>query len=737
MPAALAQCLLAPEVPCRPPGMCLGGLHQAPVSFYQVKCGNGFHCVSKVGVFGARHDGVYKKSQVEDLQAKYQDAMEDGCPARGVVGSSGQCADDGHGTTHMCWAMDRFEAGAGQPCDSEDKVSRSCSGFFPCVRNTTNAGAAATHNRYSKTDDGNEVVTGVYDVQPPNKCYECAQFDCDQQVCQSCPNCEYTTKTIAGRKTKGCFAMDGGLARLKRRDSRDGRAFLSGKVPFPQEIKVVPHYPIYDPKQMANSDLSCWKTSTCSLPYEEVQEPLSHNAWIQKYKQAAPKVQFLLDKLVGSMVRRAQKHAFETEDCFDKSRAGIATIPARYEKLLSVQTACQDMSRIADQIAHKQPFEAKVDDMTIGCQKGEDSGGMCEALNCHTSDPKLKNAVKLLLERNEHCYEVGKKMRAEEAKNGPPPPFAQETEGGGRVDTPAGVEALKKLRGDDEPAEPKQAVAPPVAPALCATAAAAPGRRAGSRGLRRPAAPVARAPQQAVWRPWRRLCGATAAAAAGRRASGRGHASGARRARAAARPAALLAPAQGAPRGRRAAGRAARRRLRQPRASESSADEEQHSMIDCAPEVEQGLRKVLVAKESTLGRAHAETISWVCRLARALADRGQAREAEALFRRALEEREVALGAKHPDTTTSLHDIGRLLHRTGRLAEAERFLRLAVEWREGALGQDHPDALASLEELAMLLKAGGNHREAEQLFSRAGRLRCAAAAPAAPAPRAGA
>eukprot|EP00418_Pyrodinium_bahamense_P044577 CAMPEP_0179192574 /NCGR_PEP_ID=MMETSP0796-20121207/95685_1 /TAXON_ID=73915 /ORGANISM="Pyrodinium bahamense, Strain pbaha01" /LENGTH=71 /DNA_ID=CAMNT_0020896859 /DNA_START=69 /DNA_END=280 /DNA_ORIENTATION=+ len=59
-------------------------LPEALANFYDVKCAPGFQCVSKVAVFGLNHSGAYEKPPVVEVEPRFREAYETGCPARGT-----------------------------------------------------------------------------------------------------------------------------------------------------------------------------------------------------------------------------------------------------------------------------------------------------------------------------------------------------------------------------------------------------------------------------------------------------------------------------------------------------------------------------------------------------------------------------------------------------------------------------------------------------------------------------
>mmetsp|Transcript_8513 Transcript_8513/g.26475 ORF Transcript_8513/g.26475 Transcript_8513/m.26475 type:complete len:463 (+) Transcript_8513:83-1471(+) len=394
-------------------------------SYYEVKCAQGFRCISKVGVFGVGHDGAYHKPSVPDLKSRFREAYEWGCPARGSMTAAGECRDDGRGATSMCFSAVRYEAGPKAPCGTGDDCL--------CIKAGTPSGGWGPGHRHSDVLDGEELLTGGYAVQPPAKCEECAQHDCDERQCNECSGCEYTAKTIAGRKTRGCFELDGGSARREREESRAGRAYAPGRAPL-RELLVLPHYDLWQP----------WPGRT-RTPYEAPREPLSRRAWREAYKHAAPRLQRLLDRLVRQAREAwaAQDEATgapsgQRLDCFHASARGGDDIDGKLERLQAVQAACREMQETARRIARGAPFADKAEDgAPVNCVMSDTGGGDCGALNCYTSDEGLAQALRALRARNRLCHLAHEYLGQEEARQGPAPEGSREPATAGRLEAPA------------------------------------------------------------------------------------------------------------------------------------------------------------------------------------------------------------------------------------------------------------------------------------------------------------
>jgi len=99
-------------------------------------------------------------------------------------------------------------------------------------------------------------------------------------------------------------------------------------------------------------------------------------------------------------------------------------------------------------------------------------------------------------------------------------------------------------------------------------------------------------------------------------------------------------------------------------------------------------------------------------LAYVLRDRGKLAEAEALQREVLELRRKRLGSEHPEVAVALDSLGLVLRAQGKLAEAERFHREALALERKLPGtQDLPIAI-TLNNLALVLRDEGKFAEAE-------------------------
>jgi len=199
-----------------------------PTGFYDVKCAEGFKCVSQVGVFGEGHTGLYSAPGVQ-LGGQLKDAYEWGCPARGVVSPAGECKDNGKGIQSMCYSTSRYEAGPDMPCDSEEKCF--------CVKPENSNGNAIMKFHHTEIKDGKVLVMGKFTKERENKCQECEQHDQDQKTCNECKNCEYF---VDGPHKRCNRRVDLGIPK-KQQDIPDTSE---------RELKILPHFRprgIWDP----------------------------------------------------------------------------------------------------------------------------------------------------------------------------------------------------------------------------------------------------------------------------------------------------------------------------------------------------------------------------------------------------------------------------------------------------------------------------------------------------------
>jgi hypothetical protein len=246
--------------------------------------------------------------------------------------------------------------------------------------------------------------------------------------CNRCELCEYTTKSFGGRTTEGCF--DRTNAKPSGSEGSDGRPYLDGDKPTENDLIVIPHYKIWDPGAIRSEDEPGFDPSHPSrilrYPYQSRAEPLSKKAWIQKFKEAAPRVQRLLDAGRQNLIW-AGNNANGIECDQD--------IVGRMQKFKSLRRECKEMQATVDMLQRGTQFEETTQDAAGATQKVqcvEAENHKCDALNCYSSDKQVQNALLSLSQRNQMCkVERDQARRASEMaalaekrkeRTHPPPP---------------------------------------------------------------------------------------------------------------------------------------------------------------------------------------------------------------------------------------------------------------------------------------------------------------------------
>lgn len=441
-------------------------------AFFNVNCHEGFHCVSKVDVFGRYHDGTYLGKPIgQAISQRYNGAYEWGCPARGEMTDAGECANTGKGPVAFCYSNSRFEAGPQAPC----KDDMMCM----CIKDGSEGTGGTAHQAHQTPNQSNEAEAGAelrteeFVTQPMAVCEDCSVHTCDMGACNACANCEWATKTLNGRTAKGCYFVDSGLAMNERTHSREGRAYLFDGIKGPsskeklEKLAVIPHYPIWDPGSIRPEDE--WGgdaghvAKVLAQPWQSRAEPLEKDAWLHVYTEAAPRIQRLLDLTADNLKEWAPKA---------KDLLCTTDPTTRVEKFLAMQRKCREMQETAYKLLPNSPFPSRVpngkggfDD--VNCQKGK--GGVCEVLNCYTSnDPDVTKAVDLMQFRSKTCRKAIQYLEKEEAKNGPATQEAQVSAlSGGRLEG-----KLPKPRKPGQPPPTGTEAASPLPAALAALAAA-------------------------------------------------------------------------------------------------------------------------------------------------------------------------------------------------------------------------------------------------------------------------
>jgi len=328
-------------------------------------------------------------------------------------------------------------------------------------------------NKSSEVQFGSELVTKNFLVQPEASCEECSSHNCDRAACNKCGNCEYGTKTIMGRTAKGCYDRDSGVARRARVTATDGRKYLfSGmdgldSTQEEQKLVVIPHFPIWDPgdQRMAGEEGGAEGHAAQNLvfPYQSRREPLSREAWVDNYKQAAPRIQRVMDVQAENVKEWGPKA--NDIDCTQDIRGRIS-------KIRLIRRECKKHQQLVFNIAPNTPFESNVPDgqggfIPVKCQMG--GQGMCQALNCYSDDADLIKGITQMNERAKTCRASMGILVEEEEQNGA---IGEEAEisarTGGRLEValpPPGV-SFKEGKGQ------AKASAMPVEPGLALWAAA-------------------------------------------------------------------------------------------------------------------------------------------------------------------------------------------------------------------------------------------------------------------------
>lgn len=404
-------------------------------SLFDVKCHEGFHCVSAVDVFGRHHDGAYKGLPVGEVTpVRYRGAYEAACPARGKMSSAGNCVDQEKGPVSFCWSSSRYEAGPTSPCKDPSMCM--------CVKDGPSGTGVDHPNESSQRVAGRTLQTKTFLVQPEAQCEDCAAHNCDRIQCNKCKNCEYGTKTIMGRTAKGCYFRDSGVSKTKRVRADEGRAYLfagmEGQESQEQEQKlvVIPHYQLWNPEDTRTPKEVGGKNKEhaaheLQFPYQSRREPLSREAWIDAYKNAAPAIQRMMDT-DSEKVKEWGPKANDI-DCTQDVSGFLG-------KAKNFRRECKKHQEIINMLAPHTPFESSVADgkggfTPVNCVMGEQ--GMCQSLNCYSDDVDVLKGLDQLNERYKTCRKALGILVQEEEENGPIDPKADvSARTGGRLEVP-------------------------------------------------------------------------------------------------------------------------------------------------------------------------------------------------------------------------------------------------------------------------------------------------------------
>lgn len=342
--------------------------------FYEVKCPEGFTCISRIRDFGLGHDGAFKYRGASD---QFEKVYEEGCPARGKMTPAGQCRRAGADGNHsMCYDMQRYEAGGAAPCgEGTDRcmcVARGPQGRFEFRRQS------------SHVVDGTQVVMGTHAALPPSRCDDCSRLRSESDCLACKPNCAYQSQMVGGKTITGCFKGHGYDEEFE--DSLPGRLYLGGRDKKEVEqrvLDVVPHYRLWDPGEQESppedgelegdqASAAQPTVATPRLPYQSYGEPLSQGLWVKRYKEAAPRIQRLLDKFISQVKNSASL------TCADE-------LAGMLEKLRAAQEACRQTQETA--------------------QSFVPTG---QVLDCHDRDDDLAAAIDDLKEKLTDCKEEAK-----------------------------------------------------------------------------------------------------------------------------------------------------------------------------------------------------------------------------------------------------------------------------------------------------------------------------------------
>eukprot|EP00933_Yihiella_yeosuensis_P044851 TRINITY_DN40125_c0_g1_i1.p1 TRINITY_DN40125_c0_g1~~TRINITY_DN40125_c0_g1_i1.p1 ORF type:complete len:498 (+),score=89.20 TRINITY_DN40125_c0_g1_i1:39-1496(+) len=394
-------------------------------SLLAAKCAPGFVCASRISSFPAGHDGVYHhKSGLRflepDDQHKYRDwfnTYEVGCPAKGTVTPSGACKDNGTGDQGYCYSTGGFEAGPHGPCSDE--------GSCICVKAGTPTGGLL-NQKHVFNKDGEEAVEGTFEVEPPSKCHDCEQLSDHPWECSTCPNCEFKEKSFGGRRLERCWDKDAG----GNTDRSEGpsREYLHGEKTQKKALTMIPHYEMYDPAQKFTPSVDEGSTEAFEeqeadaaagpkMPNTDMGEPLSRGSWIERYKEAAPRVQEFLDQVALKLKKEWAPKAMNLQcDPVNGSKDILAKGGGLFRKIdqaESLQRACLKIQETARKISPG-PFSGLAADgkHDMSCVRHDGIQGNegapeheCQDLNCYTSDSDFRKSLEQVHIRNEQCAE--------------------------------------------------------------------------------------------------------------------------------------------------------------------------------------------------------------------------------------------------------------------------------------------------------------------------------------------
>ena len=129
-------------------------------------------------------------------------------------------------------------------------------------------------------------------------------------------------------------------------------------------------------------------------------------------------------------------------------------------------------------------------------------------------------------------------------------------------------------------------------------------------------------------------------------------------------------------------------------------------------------KKVLEARQRTLGSDHPDTLMAMNNLANSYSDVGRRQEAMELREKALEASQRTLGNEHPDTLRAMNNLANSYSDVGRRQEAMELRKKALEASQRTLGNEHPNTLGAMNNLANSYRDAGRRQETMELREKA-------------------
>lgn len=405
-------------------------------------CPVGFKCASKIEEFGLGHDGKYPHDHMHvPSDQRLKDAYEVGCPARGTMSADGACLDDGKGGRTKCFSPKRYEGGPGSPC------GESGSGLCRCVKLVPRPRGNAPFREFV---DGLEVLKGDFEESVPHGCSNCSRLSENETECKACyPACMLSSEEthnngqggIAGEMVPKCIKNpQAGAGGPPDADSKSGRPWNHGYEIETHPLKIVPHYKFWYPDEPVDksletdgSDESPAKeediadeetdevidAENVKMPFEVRREPMGRKEWIKMWKEAAPKVQNVMDSMVTKMKTQWSQPG-QVDQCWSYENKGD-DVSGKLERFLAVQRSCREMNDVASSIRgegkdHSIRFDSGKcgnDDPRglCGCTRSVDEDGEaveppsdCQFLNCYSSgDTQLDDAMAAMQAKEATC----------------------------------------------------------------------------------------------------------------------------------------------------------------------------------------------------------------------------------------------------------------------------------------------------------------------------------------------